>query len=45
MATPLALLRKPDHQQIREGVAILAEVCAREFGVPTRSANISRAHA
>jgi 2-aminoadipate transaminase len=35
----------PTHQQIREGVAILAEVCAREFGVPTRSANISRAHA
>jgi 2-aminoadipate transaminase len=35
----------PTHQQIREGVAILAEVCAKEFGVPTRSANISRAHA
>jgi 2-aminoadipate transaminase len=33
----------PTHQQIREGVAILAEVCRREFGVPTRSANVARA--
>ncbi|MGZ5871980.1 MAG: aminotransferase-like domain-containing protein [Bradyrhizobium sp.] len=30
----------PSHEQIREGVAILAEVCRREFGVPTRSANV-----
>jgi 2-aminoadipate transaminase len=30
----------PSHQQIREGVATLAEVCRREFGVPTRSANV-----
>jgi 2-aminoadipate transaminase len=33
----------PTHQQIREGVAILAEVCRREFGVPTRSGNVERA--
>ena len=32
----------PTHQQIREGVAILAEVCRREFGVPARSANVER---
>ncbi len=32
----------PTHQQIREGVAILAEVCRREFGVPTRIANVAR---
>jgi 2-aminoadipate transaminase len=25
---------------IREGVAVLAQVCRREFGVPTRSANV-----
>ena len=30
----------PSHKQIREGIAILAEVCRREFGVPTRSANV-----
>jgi len=30
----------PSHDQIREGVAVLAEVCRREFGVPTRSANV-----
>ena len=32
----------PSHQQIREGVALLAEVCRREFGVPARSANVER---
>ena len=32
----------PTKQQIREGVAILAEVCRKEFGVPTRSANVER---
>ena len=32
----------PSHQQIREGVAVLAEVCRREFGVPARSANIEK---
>jgi 2-aminoadipate transaminase len=30
----------PSHQEIREGVALLAEVCRREFGVPARSANV-----
>lgn len=30
----------PSHEEIREGVALLAEVCRREFGVPLRSANI-----
>ena len=30
----------PTHEEIREGVALLAEVCQREFGVPERSANI-----
>src|SRR6202047_2373159 len=32
----------PSHDQIREGVARLAEVCRREFGVPARSANVER---
>jgi 2-aminoadipate transaminase len=32
----------PTHEQIREGVAVLAEVCRREFGVPERSANIEK---
>ena len=35
----------PTKEQIREGVAILAEVCRREFGVPARSANVQRARA
>jgi 2-aminoadipate transaminase len=30
----------PSHEQIREGIATLAEVCRREFGVPTRIANV-----
>jgi 2-aminoadipate transaminase len=30
----------PSHQQIREGVALLAEVCRQEFGVPARIANV-----
>ena len=30
----------PTHQQIREGIAALAEVCRKEFGVPTRIGNI-----
>jgi 2-aminoadipate transaminase len=35
----------PSHQQIREGVAVLAEVCRKEFGVPARIANVeNRAH-
>ena len=32
----------PSVQQIREGVAALADVCRKEFGVPTRSANVER---
>jgi 2-aminoadipate transaminase len=36
----------PTHDEIREGIALLAEVCHREFGVPARSANIEkRGHA
>ncbi|MDE5443033.1 aminotransferase class I/II-fold pyridoxal phosphate-dependent enzyme [Bradyrhizobium sp. CSA207] len=35
----------PTHQQIREGVAVLAEVCRREFAVPARSANVEKARA
>jgi 2-aminoadipate transaminase len=33
----------PTLDEIREGIAILAEVCRNEFGVPTRSANVARA--
>jgi 2-aminoadipate transaminase len=32
----------PTHQEIREGVALLAEVCRKEFGVPARIANVER---
>jgi 2-aminoadipate transaminase len=32
----------PSHEQIREGVAVLADVCRKEFGVPARSANIEK---
>jgi 2-aminoadipate transaminase len=32
----------PSHQQIRDGVAVLAEVCRKEFGVPARSANVEK---
>jgi 2-aminoadipate transaminase len=32
----------PSHEQIREGVAVLAEVCRKEFGVPARIANVER---
>jgi 2-aminoadipate transaminase len=32
----------PTHQQIREGIAALAEVCRKEFGVPTRIANVEK---
>jgi 2-aminoadipate transaminase len=32
----------PSHQQIREGIAVLAEVCRKEFGVPARSANVEK---
>jgi 2-aminoadipate transaminase len=32
----------PSHEQIRAGVAALAEVCHKEMGVPARIANVSR---
>jgi 2-aminoadipate transaminase len=32
----------PSHEAIREGVAALADVCAKEFGVPVRSGNVKR---
>jgi 2-aminoadipate transaminase len=32
----------PSHADIREGIAVLADVCRKEFGVPERSANIER---
>ena len=32
----------PSVETIRDGVAVLAEVCRREFGVPARSGNVER---
>ncbi len=32
----------PSHEEIRAGVAALAQICHREFGVPTRIANVER---
>jgi 2-aminoadipate transaminase len=32
----------PTHEEIRKGVAMLAEVCRKEFGVPTRISNVAR---
>ncbi len=32
----------PSHEDIRAGITVLADVCNREFGVPTRSANVAR---
>jgi len=32
----------PTHDEIRAGIAVLAEVCRKEFGVPARSGNIQR---
>ena len=32
----------PEPETIKQGVAVLAEVCRREFGVPLRSANVDR---
>src|SRR3979409_1139022 len=32
----------PSHEQIREGVAELAEVCRKEFGVPARIAKVEK---
>jgi 2-aminoadipate transaminase len=35
----------PAPETIREGVAALADICSREFGVPTRIANVERSAA
>jgi 2-aminoadipate transaminase len=32
----------PSHDEIRKGIAVLAEVCHREFGVPARISNVAR---
>jgi 2-aminoadipate transaminase len=32
----------PTHEEIKEGIAALADVCRKEFGVPARSANVER---
>jgi 2-aminoadipate transaminase len=32
----------PSHDDIRDGIAKLADVCRREFGVPLRSGNVER---
>ena len=32
----------PTHEEIRQGIAVLAEVCHREFGVPARISNVAR---
>jgi 2-aminoadipate transaminase len=32
----------PSEQQIREGVAVLADVCRKEFSVPVRIANVEK---
>jgi 2-aminoadipate transaminase len=32
----------PTHDEIRKGIAVLAEVCHREFGVPVRISNVKR---
>jgi 2-aminoadipate transaminase len=32
----------PSHQDIRDGIALLADVCRSEFGLPLRSANVAR---
>ena len=32
----------PSADDLREGIARLADICHREFGVPVRSANVQR---
>ena len=32
----------PSHEEIRAGIATLAEICRREFGVPDRIANVAQ---
>jgi 2-aminoadipate transaminase len=39
------VLQQSVARTIRSGVAALAEVCRREFGVPSRIANVERARA
>ncbi|MCX7321421.1 MAG: PLP-dependent aminotransferase family protein [Hyphomicrobiales bacterium] len=33
----------PTHQDIRDGIALLADICRTEFGVPERIANVAQA--
>jgi len=33
----------PSHDDIRAGIALLADICRKEFGLPARSANVERA--
>jgi 2-aminoadipate transaminase len=32
----------PSHDEIRPGIAVLAEVCRKEFGIPVRIANVEK---
>jgi 2-aminoadipate transaminase len=32
----------PSHDEIRQGIAVLAEVCRKEFGIPVRIANVEK---
>jgi 2-aminoadipate transaminase len=32
----------PSHDEIRAGIAVLADICAKEFGVPARIANVEQ---
>ena len=32
----------PSREEIRQGIAVLADVCRKEFGVPQRIANVER---
>jgi 2-aminoadipate transaminase len=32
----------PSKDEIRQGIAVLADVCRKEFGVPERIANVER---
>jgi 2-aminoadipate transaminase len=32
----------PSHDEIRAGIAVLADICRQQFGVPARSANVER---
>ena len=41
-ASPGGSVSRTPREAIRDGVAKLAEICQREFGVPVRSANVER---